>query len=488
MNIKLNYFYLTLISLFFLGCKKDKEVPVKIDKTLSNYIDGNVVFLNDTLAPDDFLIVLNRFNFPLQRLENVRQGNILSRKNYFLEFACDKTELLSIFLEDIFVTPGDTVTINVTFDKKKPKIEKFLATGKNAGNYNYYFSVKSLPFDEPLFKNFSNDFNSYKKALINYRQERLRHFNRYIKSNQVSSEFVKYVKKDIDFQYWALLSNLTYDNSFIAKKAIETGYFSGFKNAVLAEDDNNLKNKYYGLMLINYLRLDNLELNLKRLTPEYFIKSCFTIDKKFKGKSREFLFLTLAQDYSENKSNKKYSTEIVSKFKAIQKLVISEDFAEAINRCDIDGKLNYKLNDNSTKEVKFGNLKGETLTFSDLIKRKRYLYLDFWASWCKPCINEFKSIEKTNTFLKSKNIDYILVDAHEGVFEKWLRDNKKLKLTNYESIYVQDLTSFTVLSKMFNLDVIPRFIFINPNGEVVTFDAPRPSDSIFQNKINDLIK
>ena len=196
--------YLMIMTAF--GCNNAKEVVHTNNKIQSNYIEGDVAFVEDTLAPFDFLIGLNRFNFALQKLETVRQGNILSRNNYFLEFGCSKSELLKIFLEDVFVTPGDTVTINVTFNKRIPKIEKFLATGKNSGNYNYYFSLKSLPFQEPSFENYKSDFNNFKNFLLDYRHKRLVHFSNFIKSNKVSSEFIRYVKKDIDFQYWALLS------------------------------------------------------------------------------------------------------------------------------------------------------------------------------------------------------------------------------------------------------------------------------------------
>ena len=102
LNVKLSHFYLSVIIILALGCNNTIEVERKSNKIQSNYIEGNVVFLEDTLAPYDFLIGLNRFNFTLQKLEIVRQGNILSRNNYFLEFPCSKSELLKIFLEDVF--------------------------------------------------------------------------------------------------------------------------------------------------------------------------------------------------------------------------------------------------------------------------------------------------------------------------------------------------------------------------------------------------
>ncbi len=162
-NLSFNTIITPILLLILISCKEQpKSIKIE-DKPIATYIDGNVKLVGDTLIAKDFTIDLSRFNYPLQRLEGIRLCNLLSNKNYFLEFGWKKPELLNIFHEDIFVTPGDTVTIDVTYNTQKEHIESFQAKGKNAGNYLYRFSLRDFRLELPSTKSFSDDFVAYKK-------------------------------------------------------------------------------------------------------------------------------------------------------------------------------------------------------------------------------------------------------------------------------------------------------------------------------------
>ncbi len=485
-NVSFKTIIIPIFLLILISCKEQSK-PIKIeDKPIATYIDGHVKIVGDTSITNDFMIYLCRFNFPLQRLESVRSCNLLSRKNYFLEFEQRNPALLNIFYEDIFVTPGDTTTINVTYNAQKGKIESFQAKGKNRGNYLYYFSLRDFPLELPSAKSFSDDWVAYKKAVQNYKAKRLEHFNNFTKAHKVSAAFIDYVKNDIEYQYWVALSDIVYDSS-MAKKAPKIDFLSDFKHVVMSPNKGTLANKYYCMMLSNYVRLAMLEVNATPLSTNYFTKAKAFILSTFKGETKDYLLYDLATQYAKKRGENQYSQEVLTQFNQIRKDITSKEFSEAILKCDLDGRALYRLTQ-EVRDVKLGTLKGGYITLDSLTKRKRFLYLDFWASWCKPCIKEFKHIEETNRFLRSQNIDYILIDANEGVYEEWKADNTKLKIESYESYNGYDLTAFAVLSQTFDVTAIPKFILIDDKGEVATFNAPRPSDPKFKQKIMDLVK
>lgn len=485
-NVSFKTIITPILLLILISCKEQSK-SIKIeDKPIATYIDGKVKLVGDTSVANEFMINLCRFNYPLQQLEGIRYCNLLSNKNYFLEFGWKKSELLNIFYEDIFVTPGDTVTIDVTYNTQKEHIESFQAKGKNAGNYLYYFSLRDFKLELPSTKSFSDDFVAYKKAIQNYKAKRLEHFNNFTKTHEVSAAFIEYVKNDIEYQYWSALSDIVY-HAPMAQKASKIDFLSDFKQFVMSPNNGTLSNKYYCMMLTNFVKLSLVEANAIPFSTDYFVKAKTFILKTFKGEKKDYLLYDLATQYAKKRGENHYSQEVLSHFNQMRKSIKSKEFSEAILKCDLDGRALYRLTQ-EVRDIKLGTLNGGSITLDSLIKRKKFLYLDFWANWCKPCIKEFKNIEETNLFLHSQNIDYILLNAHDGIHEKWKAYNQKLKIEQYESYNGYDLNAFSVLAQTFDITAIPKFILIDNKGEVATFNAPRPSDPKFKQKIMDLVK
>jgi thiol-disulfide isomerase/thioredoxin len=74
-------------------------------------------------------------------------------------------------------------------------------------------------------------------------------------------------------------------------------------------------------------------------------------------------------------------------------------------------------------------LDGRTAKLGDF--KGKVVFLDFWATWCAPCIAEMPSIEKLAKSLKNENIAFVLVgnDKKQAV-ESYVRENS-LDLPSY---------------------------------------------------------
>ena len=127
----------------------------------------------------------------------------------------------------------------------------------------------------------------------------------------------------------------------------------------------------------------------------------------------------------------------------------------------------------------YENHKGGTTSLSDF--KGKYVYIDIWATWCGPCKVEIPFLKKIESKYHDKKIEFISISVDDarrsGTMEKahfaWKTMVSQKELTGvqlftgtgWEAKFVQD----------YKVSGIPRFILIDPNGNIVDADAPRPS-------------
>lgn len=109
----------------------------------------------------------------------------------------------------------------------------------------------------------------------------------------------------------------------------------------------------------------------------------------------------------------------------------------------------------------------------------KFLYLDLWASWCMPCRGEFSYKEQVDTLLntyKDIAIVYISID-HEKQEKAWHNCIKRFKLAGFHlrasSELQQDIQKQVYGTNSYE---IPRYILINPKGEILHKNLSRPSN------------
>ncbi|MDR2906588.1 MAG: TlpA family protein disulfide reductase [Bacteroidales bacterium] len=117
--------------------------------------------------------------------------------------------------------------------------------------------------------------------------------------------------------------------------------------------------------------------------------------------------------------------------------------------------------------------------FANLPELKdRYLLVDFWATWCFPCRQEFAYKDKVRDILESYDnlaCVYISIDEDDRV-DLWKNTVEKLGLYGY-NIRAQKELIGDIKETVFQSQpiTIPRYILISPNGELLNINLPRPS-------------
>jgi thiol-disulfide isomerase/thioredoxin len=118
----------------------------------------------------------------------------------------------------------------------------------------------------------------------------------------------------------------------------------------------------------------------------------------------------------------------------------------------------------------FTNLKGGTASLRDF--RGKYVYIDLWASWCNNCPGEVPYLKELLLKYESKNIVILSISVDEDA-AKWTDAITKQKMEGIQLLAKESGGAFT---KEYAVYGIPRYIFIDPAGAIVEYNAPRPSD------------
>ncbi len=133
----------------------------------------------------------------------------------------------------------------------------------------------------------------------------------------------------------------------------------------------------------------------------------------------------------------------------------------------------------------YENIDGSKTSLSDF--KGQYVFIDVWATWCTPCKAQIPYLEELEKEYKDENIVFVSMSVDKpSDKEKWSKMVKDKNMSGVQILAPNATKSEFALA--YNINSIPRFILIDPQGNIVDFDAPRPSNKEAIHKLLDVVK
>lgn len=135
-------------------------------------------------------------------------------------------------------------------------------------------------------------------------------------------------------------------------------------------------------------------------------------------------------------------------------------------------------------EIEFEDIDGKKFNLSAF--RGKPLYIDLWASWCRPCCAEIPYLAKLVDILGADpEIVCISISIDEN------RDDWTAKLSEGDEKWPQFIATAEgqrAISEDYGVSGIPRFLLLDAEGRIVSVNAPRPSSQNICETLIEMLK
>ena len=111
------------------------------------------------------------------------------------------------------------------------------------------------------------------------------------------------------------------------------------------------------------------------------------------------------------------------------------------------------------EEINFKNINNEIINLNKF--ENSLVIINFWATWCAPCIEEMPSLDRLQVNPIFKNLQIIPINVGRDNVKKSKNFYEKLNISNLEIYFDKDME----LANKFLLRGLPTTVFINKKGE-----------------------
>lgn len=133
--------------------------------------------------------------------------------------------------------------------------------------------------------------------------------------------------------------------------------------------------------------------------------------------------------------------------------------------------------------VMLNDFAGKTYDFKKIIRNKnqKITIVDFWASWCIPCIMQIPNWNKMKEKFKNKPVRFvsISIDKKQDI-GKWIAASKRHGMYKEPHQYILGDFKNSPLTQLIGLRTIPRYIVISNDGKILDENFYRPDEEQFE--------
>lgn len=441
-------FILSLATLGFVACQKKGEHIILSGK-IANYdnspvqlVGGNDIQKDLKINPDGSFV-----------------DTLDVKPNYYFLF-----NEAGLYVP-LYLQKGDNVVVDIDL-AQNPVSVKF--TGENAAVGNYLSEKRQLTKDlqQGFMAVFQKDFEGFKTEIEGIDKK---YADLLANAKGLPKEFVALEKKSNNYLNLQL-------------KSIYPQAHSRFANAG-ADTSKDFSDE---LAKVDYDNADDFEMfpEYKQLVTENFYSK---FDRKnidwnalinhVRGLKSENIKTYLAQAFVDGLAAGNTPETNTTLLNAAKEFVKDE---KIIKRAETRFQSFEKLKPgNPSPTFDFENFAGGKTSLESL--KGNLVYIDVWATWCVPCLNEVPALQALEKEFHGKKVSFVSISIDQDK-NKWIdyqKANKPTGIQLYGDLSVQDN-----FADRYDIQTIPRFILIDKEGNIINADAPRPSDPEIKELIN----
>lgn len=509
-------FNIVIVIVVFSCNNKSNSNHQKI-KDIDNVKKGKVLFIGkvDDLEAVDHFTVMNWSTASLNHTNSITDKKVIGDSIVMEIDSIIEPQLLllnswskdSNYRAEFIAKPNDTIIFEI-------KNKRLRIKGEKAGEHNFYSSLRD---STPRYRHnnpYKGNILEYKSRVDSIHRKKVAFFNKYIKRHNITSKsFIDYVESSLKYSHMnELISPRT-------EKRRDSVYLSGPEEFfTIIQKEYGSKEQLFDLKdYLGDITIDDFkdESHLNRISfkfalsalirnyfdtsdhPSYskgkYLAEKAIIEHNFDEKIKEYAIASLITVYHGRGIG--YSKQSVSFFKneihEYGKQYPDSEYTREMEDILLDlNSFELKLPESALNTKLLSKFR-DTITLGEIFNRsnKKIRVVNFWASWCPPCISE---IQKTKDFRDKLSVEnnvewiYLSIDVDE---KKWLEKSKELEIyLNVRNQYLVMNGSKSPLGRSLKIHWIPRYIILNKQNQIVLNNAPHPSDNVAFKKIIDSIK
>jgi thiol-disulfide isomerase/thioredoxin len=394
--------------------RTQRELDIKIDSLTVEYFD----FINPETMNNSMAVIAPSYNSFINRLkyiEVIRAKNSYGLNLFELANAIEK--------EGIQLTENEKNIIS-----KNREIEKLTKTPKYKA-YIEKYGTRIKEFNIKYKLELANNFKENPKADNNAIYE-------YIKRNKIK------LTKD-ETKLWKEI--ISFDNKQDSK--IIRNFYSTYRDSI------NAFYKKHNDVVIEYFAIKTREARNENLKSSFGCEAGFSTD------------IMNAQDVT-----RKIVEEVLpvseQKLKAMQQQFVTPFIAEYIAVCNNNSIAKIEANKKKTGFSINETPKTEADKVFDTIMEKyrgKVVYVDFWATWCGPCIGANQRIKPLKEEMDLSKVAFVYITDQSSPLNTWNNMIPDIKGEHYR--VSQD--EWNYLKAKFQINGIPHFVLVGKKGEVI---------------------
>ncbi len=215
-----------------------------------------------------------------------------------------------------------------------------------------------------------------------------------------------------------------------------------------------------------------------------FLKGYF--EKKFKDQGEvgtpELEKYKLAQEFLTDKSLYYFQSEMIAKgFRSNEPMNMVSKYFE-FSEVNPYAHFGEKAAANFEEAVKFAsgspapgfsliNAGGETVGLEDM--RGNVVYLNFWASWCKPCIQKMDKLKSIQPILEKEGVKFVNISL-DKTKEAWASALNRYQFNNSGIHLFANSEIESGIASEYGVRILPQYYIINKDGAFAT--KPKKKD------------